>query len=123
MKLRIFLGTALIAQTLVFGSDPAETNLPPKKRSIFDIFKSRPAANSSSSTASGTDVISHSWPGSPTSPTQLSSAEINSGLKEAIGNGLTRAIATLGRTNGFLTNLTVRIPVPEKLAAVERALR
>ena len=45
------------------------------------------------------------------------------GLKDALGNGLQHAISELGHDGGFLTNLEVKIPVPEKLQSVEKAAR
>jgi hypothetical protein len=45
------------------------------------------------------------------------------GLEDALGKGLQQAIAKLGHDGGFLTNLNVRIPMPEKLQKVETALR
>jgi hypothetical protein len=45
------------------------------------------------------------------------------GLKEALGKGLQEAVGHLGKSNGFLTNLNVKIPMPGKLAAVEKTLR
>lgn len=45
------------------------------------------------------------------------------GLKDALGNGLQHAISELGHDNGFLTNLNVKIPVPEKVQLVEKGLR
>jgi hypothetical protein len=53
----------------------------------------------------------------------LSQDQMVAGLKEALGKGVTAAVASLGRTNGFLTNVNVRIPLPEKLQKVESALR
>ena len=53
----------------------------------------------------------------------LSADEMTAGIKEALGNGLQAAVAQLGRTNGFLTNLQVRIPMPEQLKTLERGLR
>ncbi len=53
----------------------------------------------------------------------LSSDQVTGGLKEALGNGLQHAIAELGHAGGFLTNLNVKIPLPEKLQTVEKALR
>ncbi|MEP6664624.1 MAG: DUF4197 domain-containing protein, partial [Verrucomicrobiota bacterium] len=53
----------------------------------------------------------------------LSQDQMVSGLKEALGKGVQQAVAQLGRTNGFATNLTVRIPLPEKLQQTEKALR
>lgn len=53
----------------------------------------------------------------------LSQTEVVDGLKQALGKGVERAVAMLGRTNGFLTNLNVKIPLPEKLRSAEKALR
>ncbi|MBC8095780.1 MAG: DUF4197 domain-containing protein [Akkermansiaceae bacterium] len=53
----------------------------------------------------------------------LSNDQMISGLKEALGKGLQRSVAQLGQPGGFLTNAQVRIPMPEKLAAVEKTLR
>lgn len=44
-------------------------------------------------------------------------------LKEALDKGVQQAVAQLGRSNGFLTNLNVRIPMPEQLRAMEKTLR
>jgi hypothetical protein len=53
----------------------------------------------------------------------LSQEQIVQGLKEALGNGVQQAVTQLGRKDGFLTNLNVRIPMPEKLRTAERTLR
>src|SRR5262249_44408019 len=53
----------------------------------------------------------------------LSQDQVVRGLQEALGKGLQGAIARLGHDGGFLTNLNVKIPVPEKLQKVETALR
>jgi hypothetical protein len=45
------------------------------------------------------------------------------GLKDALAKGLQQAIAGLGHDGGFLTNLNVKIPMPEKMQTVEKALR
>lgn len=49
--------------------------------------------------------------------------EIVGGLKEALGKGVSNAVVSLGRNDGFLTNANVKIPLPEKLQSVEKALR
>jgi hypothetical protein len=49
--------------------------------------------------------------------------QIVGGLKEALGKGVSNAVVSLGRNDGFLTNLNVKIPLPEKLQSVEKALR
>jgi hypothetical protein len=49
--------------------------------------------------------------------------QVVQGLREALGKGVQNAITQLGRSDGFLTNLNVKIPMPEKLHSVETALR
>jgi hypothetical protein len=49
--------------------------------------------------------------------------QVTKGLKEALGKGLEHAVASLGKSGGFLTNLNVKIPIPEKFQAVEKTLR
>jgi len=49
--------------------------------------------------------------------------QIVGGLKQALGKGVEHAVAYLGRTNGFLTNVLVHIPMPSKLQTVEKGLR
>ena len=53
----------------------------------------------------------------------LTQGEMVKGLKEALSLGVEQAIARLGVDGGFLTNLAVRIPMPEKLRSVEKTLR
>ena len=53
----------------------------------------------------------------------LSQDQMVQGLKDALAKGLQQAIAGLGHDGGFLTNLNVKIPMPEKLQKVEKALR
>jgi hypothetical protein len=53
----------------------------------------------------------------------LSHDQMVSGLKEALGQGMQQAVASLGRPDGFLHDPSVRIPMPENLQRVEKALR
>src|SRR5437879_810845 len=53
----------------------------------------------------------------------LSQDQMVGGLKEALANGVQHAVSSLGQSGGFLTNLNVKIPLPEKLNTVEKALR
>ncbi len=59
----------------------------------------------------------------PTTLAALSQDQMVQGLKDALAKGLQQAIADLGHEGGFLTNLNVRIPMPEKMQKVETALR
>jgi hypothetical protein len=49
--------------------------------------------------------------------------QLITGLKDALGKGLQQAVASLGHDGGFLTNLNVKIPMPDKLQKVESTLR
>ena len=55
--------------------------------------------------------------------TALSQDQVVSGLKEALAQGVQHAITNLGKADGFLKDGTVRIPMPENLRKVEKALR
>src|SRR5438128_322345 len=57
------------------------------------------------------------------SPGGLSQEQMAGGLKEALAKGVQSAISRLGHDGGFLTNLNVKIPMPEKLRTVEKTLR
>lgn len=53
----------------------------------------------------------------------LSQDQLTGGLKQALSNGLQHAVGQLGHPGGFLTNMNVKIPMPEKLLVVEKTLR
>ncbi len=53
----------------------------------------------------------------------LDSRTAANGLKEALGVGTSRSVNLLGRPDGYLKNVDVRIPMPEKLQVVDRSLR
>ncbi len=53
----------------------------------------------------------------------LSEQDIIAGLKAALSNGAGYAVDNLGKTDGFLNNNAVKIPMPDKLEKVESLLR
>jgi hypothetical protein len=74
---------------------------------VFDFLKPKAGdTNSSSSILAG-----------------LSQDQVADGLKQALAKGIQTAITNLGKANGFLANPKVKIPMPEKLQAVEKSLR
>lgn len=58
-----------------------------------------------------------------TAKSLLSDSEIIDGLKEALVKGIGYAIDALGKTDGFMGNDAVRIPVPESIKPVTDALK
>ncbi|MFK7839474.1 MAG: DUF4197 domain-containing protein [Bdellovibrionales bacterium] len=57
-----------------------------------------------------------------TSLTSLSNTDIIQGLKEALNIGSTNVVSQLGTLNGFNTDPTIRIPLPDTLSKVDSAL-
>lgn len=53
----------------------------------------------------------------------LPNSQINDGLRESLFQGVRNAVDQLGRSNGFLDNARVRIPLPSSLQKTEKALR
>lgn len=53
----------------------------------------------------------------------LTSKDASGGLKEALTQGAGKAVAALGRTDGFLGNPKVKIPLPDSLKQVEGMMR
>ncbi len=53
----------------------------------------------------------------------LSNQEAASGLKEALTRGAEIAVGQLGKTNGFLGDKRVKIPLPESARAAEKMMR
>lgn len=54
---------------------------------------------------------------------RITNKEAVAGLKSALEKGTQEAIASLGRTDGFLGNARVKIPLPESLQRVENMMR
>lgn len=73
---------------------------------FLDIFKRKPAAGNSAAGLSG-----------------LSQDQMVGGLKEALSQGVEKAVSMLGREDGFLKDAGVKIPMPENLRKIERTLR
>jgi hypothetical protein len=71
----------------------------------------------------GKKATSESAGPSTTWAAALPQGQVVQGLKEALGKGVQKAVSQLGHEGGFLTNQSVKIPMPEKLRTVEKTLR
>jgi len=82
-------------------------------------------AKSSTQTPAPVPLPSDAATPAPTPPSvaSLSSDQVTQALKEALAKGLQHAVSTLGQPGGFLTNLNVKIPIPDKLQLIEKGLR
>jgi len=57
------------------------------------------------------------------STSNLSDQDVTRGLKDALVEGAAKAVSSLGRTDGFLLNDKVRIPLPESLQKAESVMK
>lgn len=53
----------------------------------------------------------------------LSNDEASGGLKEALSQGVEKAVSSLGVTNGFFGNKEVKIPLPDSLKKIEKGMK
>jgi hypothetical protein len=53
----------------------------------------------------------------------LSNEEASGGLKEALTQGVGKAVATLGAADGFFGNKEVKIPLPKSLKKIEKGMK
>ena len=58
-----------------------------------------------------------------TNKNKVSDSDISGGLKEALGKGVSSAIKSLGKEDGFLGNIRVKIPLPKSLQRIEKVAR
>ena len=68
-------------------------------------------------------VISGDTQSSQSTVASLTNSDMTGALKEALDKGVQHAVTQLGQPGGFLDDKRVRIPMPEKLAWVEKSLR
>jgi hypothetical protein len=61
--------------------------------------------------------------GAVAGPPPLSETDIAAALREALATGSSRAVGRIGVPDGFWANPQLKIPLPENLQKVERALR
>ena len=78
---------------------------------LKDAIKSS-GGTSSDSTVSSTGGVS-----------SLTNSEASGGLKEALTQGVSKAVASLGATDGFLGNKDVKIPLPNSLKKIEKGMK
>jgi hypothetical protein len=109
MQNRMLLGVAICALVLSFDHSQVRAAESGKKRGFFESLFNR--NKNAEQTATANDLAG------------LSTSQLSGGIKDALEKGLLSAVGKLGKTNGFLTNTAVRIPLPQQLRTIESALR
>lgn len=98
-----FLSMALLA---LFATHANALNLSDLKDSI------KSSGNTTGSNASNTTGVD-----------SLTNTEASGGLKEALTQGVGKAVSTLGVTDGFFGNKEVKIPLPKSLKKIEKGMK
>ena len=88
----------------------------------LDLSTLKDAIKSSGSTSSSTSS-SASTASSSGGVSSLTNSEASGGLKEALTQGIGKAVASLGATDGFLGNKDVKIPLPNSLKKIEKGMK
>lgn len=78
---------------------------------IKDALKSSGSSSTTATTSSSAGVSS------------LSNEEASGGLKEALTQGVGKAVSTLGAADGFFGNKEVKIPLPKSLKKIEKGMK
>jgi Protein of unknown function (DUF4197) len=78
---------------------------------LKDAFKSSGSSSTSTTSTSTGGVDS------------LSNSEASGGLKEALTQGVGKAVSTLGAADGFFGNKEVKIPLPKSLKKIEKGMK
>lgn len=81
--------------------------------SLADTVTKAASANSTSSTSAG----------STSGVSAITDSEANGGLKEALTQGIGKAVASLGTADGFMSNKEVKIPLPSSLQKIQKGLK
>lgn len=71
----------------------------------------------------GFDAAQPTLPGVGLPTRSNTPADVSGGLRDALAQGISTAVGTLGRPNGFWGNAAVRLPLPPPLARAEGTLR
>jgi hypothetical protein len=79
---------------------------------LKDALKSSGSSSTSTASASSGSGVS-----------SLSNEEASGGLKEALTQGVGKAVGTLGTTDGFFGNKEVKIPLPKSLKKIEKGMK
>lgn len=85
----------------------------------LDLGTLKDAIKSTGSSSTSTSSSSSSGAG----VSSLSNEEASGGLKEALTQGVGKAVGTLGAADGFFGNKEVKIPLPKSLKKIEKGMK
>jgi len=83
---------------------------------LKDAIKSKADTNATTSTTASSSTTAGGV-------NSLSNSEASGGLKEALTQGVSKAVSSLGATDGFFGNKAVKIPLPSSLQKIQKAMK
>jgi Protein of unknown function (DUF4197) len=101
-----------VSALAVFITNANALDLGSLKDAIKTTGSSDTSVPASTSTTTGTGGVN-----------SLSNAEASGGLKEALMQGIGKATASLGATDGFFGNKAVKIPLPDSLKKIQKGMK
>ena len=108
-----------IAALALFATQANALKLDDLKDAVKAAGNSSASASPSPSPSAGSSASSVSAGG----VNSLSNAETSGGLKEALTQGVSKAVASLGAADGFFGNNAVKIPLPKSLKKIEKGMK
>ena len=105
-----------VAAIALFASQANALNM----NDLKDAIKSSGASASTSTSASASASASSDATGGVNN---LSNADTSNGLKEALTQGVGKAVASLGAADGFFGNDAVKIPLPKSLKKIQKGMK
>ena len=108
MKLNKFMTATLLALFVI-------------QANALDLSDLKSAVKSAGSSSSSSSTSAGDTGGAGVS--NLTNSEASGGLKEALTQGVGKAVSTLGAADGFFGNKEVKIPLPKYLKKVEKGMK
>ncbi len=79
--------------------------------------------NQTSGSATTASPATTTSPATTAGVSSLTNAETSDGLKTALDQGVSKAVASLGATDGFFGNSAVKIPLPNSLKKIQKGMK
>lgn len=89
----------------------------------LDLSTLKDAINKSSGSSSTATTPTNSNTTTGGGVSSLSNTEASGGLKEALTQGVGKAVASLGAADGFFGNSAVKIPLPDSLKKIQKGMK
>jgi Protein of unknown function (DUF4197) len=116
----VYFFSLVLAGIFYSSTRMAEAGFLDKLETSFNKITTAGTTNTTNVASTNASTITHT---NQADLTGITEDQVVLGIKQALSNGVTQAVSQLGHQDGFLTNATVKIPMPDKLQTAEKTLR